>query len=137
MLKLVLPLALAFVIVIVAACGGEKPSPTSTPTGGILQPTPTAVVTQPTPAPSPQVFFLTVLSPLSETVVSQSPIEVRGRTVVDAVVSVNGQVVPVNATGEFSTQVSLVEGPNDIEVIASDFRGGYETHVITVIYVPQ
>jgi len=61
-------------------------------------------------------------------------VEVRGRTAPDAVVSINGQPVEVDGSGNFSGMVSLENGPNSIEVIASDFRGNQQSRVISLVY---
>jgi hypothetical protein len=46
-------------------------------------------------------------------------------------------VVDVDAEGKFSTMVTLEEGPNPIEVLASDFEGNEGSVTLTVIYVRQ
>ena len=48
------------------------------------------------------------------------------------------QVADIDASGRFSSAepVTLMEGPNLIEVIASDLAGGIETMVLTVVYIP-
>ena len=54
----------------------------------------------------------------------------------DATVSVNGTLVIPSQDGDFSTEVSLEEGPNLIEVIASILTGDQKGTVLTVIYIP-
>ncbi len=66
---------------------------------------------------------LTVTEPLDETTVYTADLVVKGQTEADAVVSVNEVRVDVDAEGKFSTMVTLEEGPNPIEVLASDFEG--------------
>ena len=80
---------------------------------------------------------LTVTQPLNETTVYSADLVVKGQTEADAVVSVNDVVVDVDAEGKFSTIVTLEEGPNPIEVLASDFEGNEGSKVLTVIYVKQ
>ncbi|MBI4336357.1 MAG: hypothetical protein HY683_00810 [Chloroflexi bacterium] len=152
--RLVLALALGTITVAVA-CAQPSPTPpptvapsptppvaaSPTPTVGLL-PTSTATPTAgPTSTPeatvSPVSFFLEVLSPTDETVVRQASVEVKGRSVPDAVVSVNGQVASLAADGTFSATVPLQEGPNTIEVLASDFQGGRASRLLTVIYAAQ
>ena len=115
------------------------PTPAATPTPA---PTPTPSPTStpaPTPAPppihQPAELFLEVSEPQDNGVVGTPDIIVSGRSSPDATVSVNGQVAEVDAEGSFSTPepVTLQEGPNAIEVIASDLAGGAETMVLTVI----
>ena len=79
---------------------------------------------------------LTVTEPLNESVVTSQPLMVRGVTNTDAVVSVNGKIVSVDASGSFNESVTLDVGPNFIEVLASDFDGNSATVTITVIYSP-
>lgn len=67
--------------------------------------------------------------------VNTPTVEIRGRTVPDAVVSVNGTAVEVASSGDFSSVVPLAEGPNSIEVIVSDFQGSQEYQVLSVIYL--
>jgi hypothetical protein len=80
---------------------------------------------------------LTVTQPLDETTVYTADLVVKGQTNSDAVVSVDGITVEVGADGKFSTTVTLEEGPNLIEVLASDFEGNEGSAVRTVIYVRQ
>lgn len=80
---------------------------------------------------------LTVSQPLNETTVYAADLVVKGQTESDAVVSVDGVTVEVDAEGKFSTTVTLEEGPNPIEVYASDFEGNEGSVFLTVIYVKQ
>jgi len=79
---------------------------------------------------------LTVTEPINDSVVTSQTVTVRGATNADAVVSVNGEIVSVDASGGFSNPVTLELGPNLIEVLASDFYGNSATLTITVIYSP-
>ena len=79
-------------------------------------------------------FFLEIAAPKDESVVRESTLTVQGQTAPDAVVSVNGLPVEVDASGNFSVTVALDPGPNPIEVIASDFSGNQQSRVISVIY---
>lgn len=80
-------------------------------------------------------FALTMLSPTDESVVTGTETTVSGTTSPDAVVSVNGYLVEVDLDGNFSTVISLEEGPNSIEVVASDYEGNETGQVVTVICV--
>ena len=79
---------------------------------------------------------LTVIEPINDSVVTSQSLMVRGVTNTDAVVSVNGKIVSVDASGSFNESVTLDVGPNFIEVLASDFDGNSATVTITVIYSP-
>lgn len=82
-------------------------------------------------------ILLTITEPQDETTVYVADLVVKGQTEPDAVVSVNEAVVEVDAEGNFSTTVTLEEGPNPIEVLASDFEGNEGSVTLTVIYVKQ
>jgi uncharacterized protein YfaP (DUF2135 family) len=80
-------------------------------------------------------LLLEVTTPQNESVVTSSEILVSGNTDADAVVSVNGDLVDIDAQGEFSTPLTLEEGPNYIEVVASNYDGEESSESLTVIYV--
>lgn len=119
------------VIVLAAACTNVSPPATSTP-----EPAATPVPTQEAGAVTTAAFFLNVAEPQDETVVRVSSVHVKGSTTADAVVSVNGQVVDVDADGKFTALVNLQEGPNSIDVIASDFQTDTQWKVVNLVYVP-
>ena len=81
-------------------------------------------------------FFLTVTHPVNESITSVDKVEVTGITVPSTVVSVNGNVADVDEGGNFTMMVVLEEGPNIIEVIASDLEGNEESRTLVIIYVP-
>lgn len=116
-----------------AATQVPTPMPTQTPTA-VPAPTETPPVEE-TVTPVP--FFLTVTSPEDETTVTADSMEVTGETTPDAVVSVNGEPVEVDASGNFTVTVELVEGPNFLEVVASDFAGNEVQEIRAVIYLPE
>jgi hypothetical protein len=80
---------------------------------------------------------LEVTQPEDESIVNTSEVMVKGETTADAVVTVNGILADVDADGRFSATVSLEEGPNVIEVYASDFEGREASEILSVIYVIQ
>lgn len=136
--RLILSLA-SLVIAVGIGCTSITPSPTATPTPMAVNDTPTTTPTataEPLPPVTPEEFSLSVSSPENESVVDRSPIEVRGSSIVDAVVTVNGQVVDMGPQGEFAASVDLEEGPNVIEVIASDFAEHQEALALSIIYIP-
>jgi len=61
---------------------------------------------------------------------------VYGSTTPGAIVTINGEQTSVAETGRFQMVVSLVEGVNVIEVLATDDRGGRETITRTVNLLP-
>ncbi|GEM_PF-936860 len=106
-------------------------SPAPKPTGATAVPPPvTPAATQP-PA---QGVSLKITEPADETVVNVTPIRVSGTTDIDATVSVNGSIVEVADDGSFTSIVDLADGPNVIEVVASNPAGSQAGKTITVIY---
>ncbi len=100
-----------------------------------------ATARTPTSVPTPfksnvPALALKVTTPQDESIVDVASIPVVGQTVVGAVVSVNGNLVDVDASGKFQTMVKLDEGPNIIEVVASDVTGNELSAILRVIYEP-
>ena len=117
---------LAALALLALACGNQA---TSTPTS---QPAATATPTSPAPA-----LTLRISEPKDGTLVTDSLLKVAGQTAPDAVVSVNGTMVKsIDANGYFATVVTLVEGPNLVEVIASDYQNNQQSQTLAVIYTP-
>ncbi len=96
--------------------------------------TPTSTPT--TPKSNMPALALKVTTPQDESTVNAASIAVAGQTLVGAVVSVNGNLVDVDASGKFQTTVQLDEGPNIIEVVASDVNGNELSTILRVIYEP-
>lgn len=129
-----IPVALALSV----ACGANTPSHPANSAPAATSVAPSAPSGADTPASDivPAGFFLAVTAPQNEAVVKVSPLPVQGQTTPDSVATVNGQVVEVDAQGQFLAQVMLEEGPNFIEVLASDFDGHQQGQILTVIYIP-
>jgi len=71
-----------------------------------------------------------------ETVVRGNSIVVAGRTRPNAVLSVNGVIIPLASDGRFEVTVGLKRGPNLIEVVVSDLAGVQISRILTVIALP-
>ncbi len=113
-----------------------EPTPFTPPPPTIIvpQPAPTlAGIATPTPSSA---FTLTLETPHDGEVLHVSPVLVIGRTSPGAVVSVNDAVTIANPQGRFSLSVPLQEGPNVLEVIASDAAGEQVYIILTVLYQP-
>lgn len=82
-------------------------------------------------------FYLELNTPVDNSMVRNSTARVEGGTLQGSLVTVNGQIVALDGRGRFSVSVQLEEGPNSIDVIASDFLGNKRSHVITVIRLPS
>ena len=91
---------------------------------------------QTTPTPTPEApetsFFLDVIQPVDNSIVNTDKVEVRGDTRPRAVVSVNEEITSVGSDGIFSVTITIEEGPNIIEVIASDEKGNEAMTILTV-----
>ena len=79
-------------------------------------------------------FLLLVTEPENESVVSTPTLPLSGRTGPSAIVSINGRSVAVNRFGYFSSTVRLDEGPNVIDVVATNNDGQTLSTVLAVIY---
>lgn len=145
-----------FLVLLIAACGPTPTvSPLAVPTNSIRS-TPTSI--SPTAAPMQSVdtataviqptqtnasssndvapLTLQILSPQDEAVVDTPQVDVTGSASAGAVVSVNDAILIVGADGRFSTTIDLDEGPNLIEVIASNDNGDEMSVILTVTYEP-
>ena len=96
------------------------------------QPTPTLVSLPDTPG----TFWLQVLSPEDEAVVNTPQVDVIGSAPAGAVISINDDILLVSDDQQFKTTISLDEGPNLIEIIASDDNGSETSLILTVTYEP-
>ena len=101
---------------------------------------PTATIQPPmaitnTPATS-GTLRLQILSPQDEAVLNTPQVEVIGSAPAGAVVSVDDEILVVGVDQQFQTAVSLDEGPNLIEIIASDENGNEMSVLLTVTYEP-
>ncbi|MEE8517764.1 MAG: hypothetical protein V3S98_01400 [Dehalococcoidia bacterium] len=137
--RIFVPLALLLLSLVMAACSGGGSDPTPTPITVADSPTSAATPQSGSPAPTlaplPDELFLSVSAPENESVVATELVTVSGRTMLDAVVSINGEIVDVGALGDFAASVLLLEGPNIIEVVASTLSE-QERAEIAVIYLP-
>ena len=79
-------------------------------------------------------FLLLVTEPENESIVSVSTLRLAGRTGPNAIVSINGRSAPVDRFGYFSGAVALDEGPNVIDVVATNDDGRTLSTVLAVIY---
>jgi hypothetical protein len=90
-----------------------------------------------TPAPPitpvPGQLFLTIGEPADQSIVRTSPVTIRGQTLPDAVVSINGELVEADANGNFSQGVALDEGTNVFDIIATD-EGGNEATLEFIVF---
>ena len=83
---------------------------------------------------APQPFQLLITEPKDQSIVRENPLRIFGRSSPDAVVSVDGVSVTVDAIGIFSTMVLLDDGPNVIDVVATNNDGRILSSVLAVIF---
>jgi hypothetical protein len=77
-----------------------------------------------------------LFSPQDEAVFNVAQINVSGKAPVGTVISINDQIIVVSESGDFSVPVLLEEGPNVIELVASDLDGNELDIVLAVVYEP-
>ena len=131
-------LVLVIIVIGILGCSRESATPTPPPTSTSIPPTATATDAPalPTPTPTPEPFFLLVTEPVGDSIVNSSSVTVTGSTTPDAVVSINGESTEVDIDGAFSAEVILEEGPNSVEVVASNLQGDQESVILALIYLP-
>jgi hypothetical protein len=83
----------------------------------------TSTATSTTLGASQGTLPLTVTSPIDSATLSTNTVTVQGQTTPGATVTVNGNSDVADANGNFSIDVSLDNGPNAIDVIATDDSG--------------
>lgn len=110
------------------------PQPEPTPT---VQPTPVGTATA-IPVNNTQTYALSLeIEGLSdESTVRGNSIVLRGQSTVDAIVSINGVIVPVDETGRFEVPLLLELGGNQIDVVASDLDGNQVSASFLVVSLP-
>ena len=78
----------------------------------------------------------TLLYPPDGLTVSQPEVNVLGVTTLDAIVGVNQIPVEINSFGVFSASVTLEEGANLVEVVATNIQGNIRFQTVAVFYTP-
>ena len=79
-------------------------------------------------------LWLHLVSPKDDDTVTESLINVTGQAPAETVISLNDDIFLVPADGNFSIPVALDEGPNVIELVASNTEGDEIELVLTVVY---
>jgi hypothetical protein len=117
---------------VLAACSTQ---PAEAPSGGSASQLPATL-----PALTPIVLtsrslVLTIISPLNDAVVIEPQTNLIGNISRDAVLTVNEDIYDLLA-GDFTIPVNLQEGPNILEIVASDADGNEVDLILTVTYQP-
>lgn len=120
-----------------SAAATATPSASVQPTATITAQATAVPVLPGTPNPEAvgQAVFLDVQGIENESVVLTSTITVTGFTTPDALLSVDGQAVPVQLDGSFSVDVNLEPGPNFVGFVSSNLRGQESSRVISVVSI--
>ena len=137
------PLAVLAITLACMAAPAAAPQATQPPAASALPGVPAetaSAVQPPQPGIGPTLgsgsLWLNIVSPLDQAVVNVAQIEVVIQAPPDTVVTVNDEILIVGLEGQFTTAVSLVEGPNAIEIVASDSEGNEIDAILTVLYQP-
>lgn len=77
-----------------------------------------------------------LLEPQDGDTLSTAVVTVRGEAPLETVVTVNDDILVVGEDRKFESDVALEEGPNVIEIVASDLEGNEVTFIVTVTYEP-
>ena len=108
-----------------SACAGAAPPENTapiTPTAGYLIPGPVKVV---------------LFAPLAQATVNTPYVDVVGQAAPETVLSLNDELVVVDATERFTVRVPLLEGPNLIQGLASDLEGNETVFELVITYDPE
>jgi len=154
--RLGIPLAAVIVVIVQVACIVGRP--TETPTAPLLpgqaggtesiatQAPGSAPIQSPAAGPATPTFArppgggrpetLQILSPRDGDLVNSPQVTVVGTTSPDSVVTVNDDIIVVGADGRFESTISLEQGPNVIEIVASDLEGNEATLELSINYQP-
>jgi photosystem II stability/assembly factor-like uncharacterized protein len=82
-------------------------------------------------------FDLILYSPADGDVVAQPQVELKGRTSIETVMTVNSEIHILAGGQDFILLIPLEEGPNLIEIVASDYSGNEIDIILTVTYQPE
>ena len=88
-------------------------------------------------SPQANPLFLTLDAPSSlELVVKEPSLVVRGKTRMDALLTIGSDAVEPNLDGGFSHTITLEPGHNIVEILASTSSGEKNSLILAVIYSP-
>ena len=128
---------LILAILLLAGCGVTTPAPAVT----LAQPPPLPTDSSTDPAILPIHVLHTESGDLQITLFSGMETEtagqlylLKGEAPAGTVLTVNAQILVVDQTGSFNVEVPLEEGPNLVEVIASNAVGDIAEFLLTIYY---
>ena len=87
--------------------------------------------------PNPTQLYVTITEPDNEAVVDAPLLEITGKTLPDAQVTVN-KIIPGQVSKDGHWQAMIVLQPDENEIVVAASRNGQRrTAIITVTYTPQ
>lgn len=113
--------------------GTQASTSGTTPVSTAVTTTSTSVTTTPSATAA---LFLNVMAPANETITDVNTVTIEGQTIPDAVLSINGNLITLDAQGNFSVPETLNEGTNIFDIIVTDEAGNQVTNELLVSYAP-
>ena len=135
--EVILAIAIGFALGLVITCGIWTANKSLK---NLPQPSPTSTSLTPSPIPANQLTNdqLTILTPEDELLTASNTVTVTGKTSAGSTIIITSEdaekVVPVDATGNFTSVVDLISGYNTITVFAYDSAGNESSQSLTVTY---
>lgn len=129
---------LFFLLVLLAACVPAPETASPSPPPAAMASSPSPALSAPTATPIEVAngpLVLRIFSPADGDVVDSAEIFVVGDVSIEAVLTINEEIYLLSA-GQFSLPVTLEEGPNALEIVASDFEGNEVYLILTITYQP-
>lgn len=80
---------------------------------------------------------LVITHPTEDVIVSERSIDITGRTAPESIVEINGQAVDLETNGEFTEEIFLHEGLNEIIVTSRSRRSSERVEVRNILYDPE
>lgn len=91
-----------------------------------------------TPTPTPPPISLTIDQPKTESIVSEELLILAGRSDPNAILAIFTEeselIIEADEEGKFETEIELIEGANEITVIAFDEEGNEASQSMTIVY---
>lgn len=118
--------------------GTPLPGPTEAAPAAPARPSeaPTDAALTASPPAVSEALYLRVLWPEEGSLISVAEIELVGEAPPGAVVSIGEEILIVPADGGFRQVIRLEEGPNAIEIVASNQAGEEQSLIFTIVYEP-
>lgn len=142
---------LCLALLLLAACAPVTPSQPALSTSVPPEPAapflPATTIADPPPLMEPSAalpaapaalepLYLRVLWPEEGSLITMPEIELVGEATPGAVVSIDDEIIIVPTEGAFRQVIRLEEGPNAIEIVASNAAGQEQALIFTIIYEP-